>query len=307
MQSKKSSKKKSPAERKNTKIVVDCSTLAYAAYYSYGHLSYNNEPTGVIFGFLSKMLLIAETFQTNSFIFCWDSETELLREQDYKGYKEKRRNKELTEEEKISFISIHKQRDELRNSVLPRMGFRNSFIADGFEADDLLAVYSIKLAKRFPVVMVTTDYDMFQCLNCCSIYNPSKKTTYTLRQFKEEFRIDPNQWAMAKAIGGCDSDNVKGIQGISDPKKPTSKSLKYLRGELTKGKVLAKIEGSEGQTIIKRNLPIVTTPYKPEKLSRAIFRRDNLTIERFISIFEIYGCYSFLKRDKLNKWRELFL
>lgn len=298
---------KSQTERSDTKIVVDCSTLAYAAYYSYGHLAYNREPTGVIFGFLSKVLLIAEKFDTNQFAFCWDSKTPLHRENDYDGYKEKRRSKqkEMSKEEIAAFMSIREQREELRVDVLPRLGFKNSFIADGFEADDLLAVYSRKLSKRFPVIMVTTDADMYQCLDCCDIFNPQTKKTFTKEQLKKDFCISPDLWAMAKAIGGCDGDGVSGIVGVADPKKNTSKGLKYLNGKLTKGVIFDRIESEDGQATIKKNLPIVTTPYREEDLPRMILRRDQFAVGKFISVFEQYGFNSFLK--KIDKWKESFL
>lgn len=299
---------KSQSERENTNIVVDCSTLAYAAYHAYGHLSYNDEPTGVIFGFLTKILILAKEFKTNRFIFCWDSQW-THRENDYKGYKEKRhtRKKELPPEELAAQLSVVDQREVLRKEALPVLGFRNSFLVEGFEADDLLAVFTRKLSPRFPVIMVTTDTDMYQCLDCCSIYNPSKKEIFSEEKFRMKFGIRPDQWAMAKAIGGCDTDEVAGIDGVADPKKSTSKSLKYMRGELGKGLILARIEGSEGQSIIKRNLPIVTTPYKPEKLPRMILRRDKFEVGNFINVFERYGLYSFLKATKLNEWKEWFL
>jgi len=63
----------------------------------------------------------------------------------------------------------------------------------------------------------------------------------------------------------------------------------------------------EGQEIIKKNLPIVTTPYSPEKLDKMIIRRNKLKKMNFITIFEDYNFMSFLKTEKLSKWKEYFL
>jgi 5'-3' exonuclease len=308
---KESSKKKSKrvlADINKTIVVVDCSTLAYAAFYSYGHLTYGDKQTGVIFGFLQKIIQIAERFNTNRFIFCWDSSW-TFREKDYDGYKEKRHNKrdEMTPDEIEAQLSVVMQREKLRAEVLPAMGFRNSFIFDGYEADDLLAIYSRKLSRFGPVVMVTTDMDMYQCLDCCDIYNPRDKKVFTHCELLEKFGVDACQWPMAKAIGGCDSDGVVGIFGASDPKKPTSKALKYIKGDLCKGKIYDRIKSKEGQKTIKKNLPIVTTPYRPEEFKRMILRRDQFTSMKLITVFEKYGLNSFLKAEKLNLWKEYFI
>lgn len=308
MKSRKHLKTRLPKDDQNTNIViVDCSTLAYAAFFSYGHLSYGGDATGVIFGFFSKLLLIAEQFNTNRFVFCWDSKGKLHREKDYTGYKEKRREAEKTPEEIAALNSLMQQRDELRIDSLPQFGFRNSFIAEGFEADDLLAVFARKLCPKASIIMVTTDADMYQCLDCCCIYDPRKKKIFSEAMLRSEYNISPNLWPLAKAIGGCDGDGVVGIVGVSDPKKNTSKGLKYLNGELTKGKIFDRIKSKEGQEIIAKNLPIVTTPYRGDELPRMIMRRDKFSIGRLISTFERYGFYSFLKKEKLEKWKQFFL
>jgi len=289
-------------------IVVDCSTVAYAALYSYGHLSYGNEPTGIIFGFLSKLLIIAEKFETNRFVFCWDSKW-THRENDYPGYKEKRhsRQADLSPEDIQMFKSLDDQRNIIRKNILPYMGFRNNFVRPGYEADDLLAIWVRKLSSRFKVIMVTTDQDMYQCLDCCDIFSPQKKRLFTNQDLLREYNISACQWSLAKAIGGCSGDEVVGIYGAADPKSPKSKALKYLRGELTKGKIFDRIECEEGKAIIKKNLPIVTTPYRADEMKRMILRRDKLDKQKFINIFEQYDLRSFLKPEKFAKWKSLFL
>lgn len=305
---KKNSKKKSTGEKRDTNkyIVVDCSTLAYAALYSYGHLSYGNEPTGVIFGFLSKLLQTAEHFNTNQFIFCWDSKW-THRENDYKGYKEKRHSKDMSPEDIVMLKSLNSQREVIRKEVLPYMGFKNNFMRPGYEGDDLLAIWARKLSKRYYVVMLANDADMYQCLDCCDMYDPRKKKLFTHNHLKEKFKIDACNWAYAKAIGGCSGDEVKGIQGVSDPKSPTSKALKYIRGEIKKGIILERIESKEGQSIIEKNLPIVTTPYREKEMDRMILRRDKLKKQKFVNIFEQYAMYSFLKPERWGKWKQYFL
>lgn len=293
-----------------TVIVVDCSALAYAAFYAFGHLSYSGTDTGVIYGFFSKLRQIGEKFKTGKFILCWDAKY-THRHKDYKGYKQKRQDKrnEMTEQEARARMSFIEQVEILRDDAVPAMGFKNNFHLDMYEGDDLLAVWVRRMSKKgYRVIMVTSDQDMYQVLDCCDMFSPAKKgKLFTHENLQKEYGIKADQWAMAKAIGGCDGDGVIGIYGAADPKKPTSKVLKYLQGQLTNGKIFDRIESKEGRRTIKKNLPIVTTPYKPELMPRMILRRDKFTIKKFILTFERYGFRSFLERDGLEKWKDVFL
>lgn len=310
---KRHSKKTSRKENRdsNTIILVDASSLTYAAFHAMGHLRYDGQRTGVIFGFLSRMLQMAVKFNTNKFITCWDSRTdEGLRIKDYPDYKKKRFDKrnDMSELEKKERQSLLEQTALLAGFILPQMGFRNIFIQKGWEADDLIGYWVNKLKKKkVNLIVVTTDADMYQCLNYCKIYSPTKKKFFTKKDLQSKYGISPEQWPMAKAIGGCQGDNVIGIQGASDPKNPKSKSLKYLRGELKKGVIFDRIESKEGKKIIERNLPLVTVPYRPDIIQPMIIRRNVYNRKRFIKVFGQYNFKSFLEEKKFNEWERAFL
>lgn len=305
-------RKKSRSVKKDTKkttLLIDCSTLTYAALYTTGHLSFEGKETGVIYGFLRKLLTISKKFKTNDFILCWDAGIG-HRHLDYPGYKEKRKEKkkEYTLEEKEIHNSLLLQSLKLNHEIMPNLGFRNSFIQPMYEADDLLAYWVNKLKdKKNRIIMVTTDADMYQCLDHCDIWNPSKKTFITKKILQKNFGIEPSNWAMAKAIGGCDGDGVIGIEGVADPKKSTSKALKYLQGKLSEGKIKDRIESRKGKEIIIKNLPIVTTPYKEELMKRMIKRRNCYSRKRFMKVFDQYHFKSFLEKDNFIEWKESFL
>jgi len=290
-----------------TTLLIDCSGLAYSAFNTVGHLSYEGKNTGVIYGFLRNILSLAKKFKTNDFIFCWDSGAG-YRHLDYPGYKARRwqKREEYTKEEKKAYQSLLLQIMNLNHEIIPNLGFKNNFIQLMYEADDLLAKWVKKLSsKKNKIIMITNDADMYQCLDNCVIWNPTKKKFITKKILKEEFGVDPNQWAMAKAIGGCSSDGIKGIDGVSDPKKPSSKALKYIQGIMPDGKIKSRIES--GQERIKRNLPIVTVPYREDLMKRMVRRRNKFSRRKFIKVFDSYRFKSFLERDYFSRWEEMFL
>lgn len=306
-------KEKQKEGREDTKaiVLIDCSSIAYAAFHTTGHLSLNHMETGVIYGFFKRLLMMANKFETTDFIFCWDDH-KTYRHIDYPEYKKKRtenKQKQMDEDPFVekSLISLRVQMKMLREVLIPDIGFKNNFIRKLYEADDLLAYWVEKLKNKNKVIMVTSDADMYQCLDHCRIWCPMKKKFFTKEMLLKEYGIKPNQWALAKAIGGCGGDGVIGIAGVADPKKKTSKALKYIRGEIKKGVIKDKIESKEGQAIIKRNLPIVTVPYKGNSLRRMIKRKNKFSRKTFIKIFDDLHFKSFLEKDNFSKWENTFL
>lgn len=301
---KKTSKKEKDDINKTT-IVIDCSSLTYAARYSMGVLSYNGRPTGVIYGFLRRILSYAEKFKTNDFIFCWDSSNSIRKKiyPEYKKTREKRR-KEATASEKAERIEMISQTHILCDQIIPSLGFKNNFEQNGFEADDLLAYWSMKLKKKN--ILVTSDNDLYQCLHKkCNIFSPATKKLITAKKIYDKFGIYPQNWALAKAIGGCDGDNVQGIKGASDPKNnPNSLSLKYLRGELKSGKIFDRIEN--GEDIIKRNLQLVKLPCPLGKLKKMLKRRNKFNRKAFIKVFDENHFISMLEDKVFKKWEGIF-
>lgn len=307
---KRRSKKTSRKEKRdsNTVIIVDASALGYAAFHTMGHLSYNGQSTGVIYGFLHRILQLAKKFNTNNFITCWDAGRS-HRYKAYPQYKWRRwqSREQLTELEKKEYESLTLQMMELNHFILPQMGFKNNFIQLEYEADDLIGYWISKLKNSGKqIILVTTDNDMYQCLDHCDIWFPTKKKFFRKKDMIEKFGITPSQWPLAKAIGGCSGDGIAGIEGVGDPKSPKSMALKYIRGELKKGKIFDKIESKEGQAIINRNLPLVSVPYYPEGMERMILRRNKYNKKSFIKIFGKYYFKSFLGDEKFKEWERAF-
>lgn len=250
---------KSRKEKKdiNKILIIDCSTIIYAAFHTMGNLSYEGMETGVIYGFLKKVLSFAKQFKTTKFIFCWDH-AKNYRSKAYPNYKKKRRLL-LTPQKKDERDVMLAQSMTLQWKLLSTMGFMNSHIQNGYEADDLIAYWVDKLIKLndIKIIVISSDTDLYQLLDRCSIFNPASKKMITRKKYELKYGISPKEWVMAKAIGGCSTDEIVGIKGASDPKNPESKALKYIKGEITSGKIYDRIKSRLGQRRIERNLMLV--------------------------------------------------
>jgi len=283
-------------------LLIDSNYLCWRAHYTTGDLSIKEQKTGVIFTFLNQVLKLSKMFDTNQFIFCWDSKKS-YRKIIYPPYKYNRekKKKELTEEEKRDLQKAYKQFDMLRTEILSELGFSNVLHYPGFEADDIIA----KLTKEIVFgnkLIITSDNDMFQLLNMyTTIYELKEKKKITLDDFCNKYNIGPALWSTAKAIGGCNSDEVIGIKGAADPKSETSKALSFIRGELNDGKIKERITSDEGKEIIKRNMSLVDLPFCDGwELPDIKLSTDNFKKKNFVEVFDRFDFRTFLKR--IGEW-----
>lgn len=280
------------------RLLIDCCGIGYRIAYGMPVLSYDGNNTHIIFGFLNQLLDLAKKFNTNQFIFCWDSRQSYRKEFD-STYKE--RDFDSTREALIK--DARRQFNLLYNDVLPMMGFKNIFMKTGYEADDLIAWFCFRKPDDYMIVSV--DEDLLQLLftgrfYSTRIYDFKKERVITAEEFTSKYGLEPIQWAKVKAMAGCSSDNVPGITGIG---KETA--IKYLNGNLKDGKAKAKIESAEGKKIIDHCFYLVALPFpgdRPIQIDDPV--DDKLCSLDFLDTFRQYGFGSFEKN--IAEWRNIF-
>lgn len=235
-------------------LVIDCHYLCHRASHSAGHLSFGGVSTGVAFQFLRSITTFKDEFQTDRIAFCFEGKN-LIRKRIYPDYKNKRKA-ERTDEEKKNDDLLSRQIRALREEHLPEIGFSNIFSLTGYESDDLMA--AIANHSTSDVVLITSDSDLYQCLRPnVTIYSPQKQQLITEGWFRSTYKVSPAQWALVKAIGGCSTDNVKGIKGVGE-----ATALKYVQGSLPQStKAFSDIRCSEGRRIVRRNRDLVELPF----------------------------------------------
>lgn len=285
-------------------ILVDSSGLAYSCFYgNRGWGAPKDDAIGgeaeyayVMYGFFNSVLRLGLYFKTNRFVFGFDSRHSLRREM-YKLYK----NKPLPPEKKAEKMAeknvVHGILDSLRTGLLFQMGFRNLLYWDGYECDDLLAAITFSDVVE-PMVIVTTDEDMYQCLRAnVSIYNPRFDRIVTYDEIYNEKGIKPELWWRVKALAGCSSDNVKGIDGIGEVR-----AIKYLRGELEPGtKYYDSIMSAK--CIRERNVKLVKLPFKDTPVIPLV--DDKFSKAGFMEVCDLYGFNTF-KNERLTEWKCFF-
>ncbi len=237
-------------------LILDCNYLIHRARYAFTDLSYAGSATGATYGFLKTLLVLIERFDTQNMIFCWDGKTN-KRKRMLKGYKENRKKKEPTERDKIFEKDFYKQVRLLKTKYLQKIGFKNIFEQDGYEADDLIAAITKSLTpKKGKGIIVTADTDMYQLIReHISWYDPRKRQLISLGEFRRIFTMHPKDWIKVRCISGCRSDNIPGIHGVG----PLT-AISYVNKKLGKEtKAYANIKLG-WENVVKRNKPLIKLP-----------------------------------------------
>lgn len=272
-------------------LLLDSNYLCHRALYTMDSLSNRGESTGIIYGFLMQIKSLSEQFNTNKLIFCWDGRQSKRREI-YPNYKSSR--KEVDEGTKKKREEGYIQFNLLREKIIPAIGFANNFFVDGYEADDLMAAVTMYWKRDF--LMVTADNDMFQILDFTDMFSPATNKFFSYDSFKAEWGIKPEQWALVKALAGCNSDNVIGLPNVG-----YKTAVRYIKGDYKPTKTFSMI-AERYDEILKVNLPLVKLPFEGTPVPEIV--SDNLDYDNFIRVAKEYGFQSFIN-NKIE-WREWF-
>lgn len=267
-------------------LVIDVSNLAYRRFYTMGDLSYNEIPTGVIYGFFKDILALEEFHNSDRFVFCFDGGYK-KRTEIYPEYKQNRK-KEGTEEQNQAFKDLFSQLDKLRSEYLPEIGFKNIFWQRDYEADDLIAMVSIWNKDNDEIILVSTDNDLYQLLGRnVWIWNPVKKFFISETYFRNMHGISPLDWASVKALAGCSSDGIPGLPGIGE-----KTAIKFMQGNLKK--TTDKYETiKEGCSDYRKFIKITTLPMNGTM--ECHLQEDEVTKEKWEKVADKLGMKSLFK------------
>lgn len=274
-------------------LLIDSHYLAHRAFHTSGGLSHHGKGTGVIFGVLKSIGGFMEQFDTDRVAFCFESR-HLKRRDVFPDYKIKRIKANLTKEEAKARIELARQIAQLREELLPAIGFKNVFHFDGYESDDILAALARDLsAHDEEVVIVTSDADLFQCLNRnVSIYSPQKRKLLTSSWFEKEYGLQPKRWTVVKAMSGCSGDGVPGISGIGE-----KTAIKYLQGTLPQQSAAwCKIRANTPTVL--RNRELVELPFLG--CPSPALQKDHVTEQAWKAVCGQLGMKSMAGRPPIN-------
>ena len=213
-------------------IIIDALNMFLRSYVISPHLDRKGWPVGGTIGFLKSLQKVARDFDADEVIIAWDghegSQRRRSMNSDYKGGRKpvrfNRRMVELPPEKEEANKGYQQVRLMEYLNEMPVI----QLVADFTEADDIIAlVINHPRYEGWKKTIISSDKDFFQlCRDDVQIYRPIQKKIVTKDSIIEDFKIHPNNFAIARAIEGDKSDNLPGIKGAG--LKTIAKRFPYL-------------------------------------------------------------------------------
>ena len=213
-------------------IIIDALNMFLRSYVISPHLNKKGWPVGGTIGFLKSLQKVARDFAADEVIIAWDGHEGSARRRsmnkDYKGgRKPVRFNRRMVD------LPADKEEANKGFQQVRLMEYLNEMpviqlVADFTEADDIIAlVINHPRYQGWKKTIISSDKDFFQlCREDVQIYRPIQKKIVTKQSIIDDFKIHPNNFALARAIEGDKSDNLPGIRGAG--LKTIAKRFPYL-------------------------------------------------------------------------------
>jgi len=284
---------------KKQSLIIDSNYICHATYHSLPPLAFRGKDTSVIFGFLKRIISFIKRFPEKEIVFVWDSVYSIRREvyPEYKKVREEN-SSEISEYEKRSREVAYAQFSEIREVVLPMLGFTKIYSQNGYEADDIMASLLIN-NPEYKFIIITTDKDIYQLISeKCMLFNPVTKSMETMTTFYDKYDCFPHLWGKARSISGCSTDNVRGVKGVAE-----KTAIRYLTGKLkSTNKKYKDIEAAK--EMIENNKELIILPmYGTEDIK--INTSDSTDRHKLIKVCEAYGFRSLINKENLDLWDKL--
>jgi 5'-3' exonuclease len=196
-------------KKKITKtLLIDGNVLMKRSFNGAKHVYHKGKHIGGIYQFYATMRKIVFEHKIDKVVVMWDGERGgTLRLDYYPEYKENR-PRFFDKEYEYQKIRVKQYAEEL---------FIRQYEHPDVESDDLLAFYCQNKKKNEEVIIYTNDRDICQLISeDVSIFLADKKQLVGIGNYQWYFQHHYKNAGLVKIIEGCSSDNIKGIDGVTE-------------------------------------------------------------------------------------------
>ena len=201
-------------------LIIDALNMYFRAYIVDPSLSTNGQPIGGTKGFLKILQKLVRETQPEQVLIAGDGAGGAQRRKSVdKNYKEGRKPIRLNRE-----IRNLSENEEMENKIWQQtrlVEYLNcmpvcQIMLPAIEADDVIAyVVGMSSLKGWQKVIVSSDKDFYQlCDDETVLHRPIQKATLNKLRIIEDHGIHPLNFALARAVAGDKSDNLKGVGGV---------------------------------------------------------------------------------------------
>ena len=188
-------------------FLMDGSAFIYRGFFANSNMHRSDGfPTNSLVVVSRVLLRILREERPRYFAFVQDGKGPNFRHEIFPLYKA---NRDATPEDLV------RQLDPILRMVRA-LGLRLE-VSQGCEADDCIASLAARFAAEHPVIIVSGDKDLKQCLGPnVYMWDPASKEEKLVSEadFTAESGVTPAQWPDVQALIGDTSDNIPGVPGI---------------------------------------------------------------------------------------------
>ena len=210
-------------QEKPALFLIDGMAIVYRSFFALqraGMTSSEGMPTGAIYGFVTALLKIFETYKPHYLAAVFDCKEKTFRHDLFPAYKA---NRSAPPEELIMQLDAVFELLDAFNIPLIK--------TPGYEADDLIGTAAKKFEDACRVYIVTPDKDLAQLVHDgVKMLRPGKNQNELellgKNEIAEHFGVLPELFTQFLALTGDTSDNIPGAKGIG-PKTASTLLNKY--------------------------------------------------------------------------------
>lgn len=280
-------------------IIIDGNSLINRAYYAIQRpmLTKDGIYTQGIYGFLTMLNKILNTYETDYIAVAWDRKAPTFRHQEYKEYKAGRKKMPMELAMQLP----------LMKDVLEAMNIKMLEI-DGFEADDIIGTVAKEAeSENMETLIITGDKDELQLASKDTRVLITKKgisefEIYDEDKMIEKYGFTPQQFIDYKGLMGDQSDNIPGLPGVGE--KTADKLIKQFGSvenmlentdEIQNAKLKAKVEDNAQLAVMSKRLATIHTEV-PIEVNFEHFKYEEPDYKKLMELYVKLEFNSFLKK-----------
>jgi 5'-3' exonuclease len=203
----------------NRVLIIDHNNFFLRYWIISGNISSNGDQIGGVVGSLKGLQKTVRDIRPDKIVICFDGAGGSRRRKIHnKNYKEGRKPPKMNWEN--PFLSDQDKEDNKMWQLKKVIEYYQCMPVhllnfDDFEADDIIScVCQEDFFKGWQKVILSSDKDFIQLLNKETVlYRPIQNEVLNTKKVLEKYGINVNNFVLARAICGDDSDNLKGVKG----------------------------------------------------------------------------------------------
>ena len=204
-------------------------------------------------------------------VMCFDSCRSLRKETVYADYKGGRGESKKTPAQEAVLECKPEIQRLLRRVYCPGYSVQG-YCCHGYESDDVIASFVLGLKQHGlmeepaydkPVVIVSSDHDLHQVVTD-DVYWADLATGVlcTADDLYKHTKIRCSDVVVAKCVGGCKSDHVKGVPGCGDV--TVAEVLEKRSDDVSVPKARRMLQSEAGAEVLLRNERLIRLPFRGE-------------------------------------------